>query len=103
VKGYAQWFGVDLLSALAELKLCGVGFTPETENRITMSYHQRIENKRSQKQLGSSKAIDTPASDENFAVVIGYTSNGVSYGLTYEELEMCENSQNNKDVDADQQ
>lgn len=100
VKGYAKWFGVDLLCALAELKLCGIGFTLDTENQIVMSYRHRIENKRSQKQLRSSKASDTPGDDENLAVIIGYTSNGASYGLTYKELETCENLLGNKDLDA---
>lgn len=85
VKGYARWFGVDWLCALKELKLAGVPFTPEAEERINNSYRQRIEHKKRLKQLRSSKQVTLSESDENFAFIVGYTSNGVPYGLTHEE------------------
>lgn len=89
VKGYSKWFGVDTLCALTELKLCGVSFTAESEQQIIRSYHKRIENKRKQKQLRDLKlkGRDMVESDENFAYIIGYTSNGIPFGLTHDELE----------------
>lgn len=89
VKGYARWFGVDTLCALKELKLIGVSFTAESEQQVIRSYQQRIEHKRKQKQLRALK-LNGPElieSDENFAFIAGYTSNGVPYGITYDEWE----------------
>lgn len=89
VKGYSRWFGVDTPCALTELKLCGVSFTAESEQTIIRSYQRRIENKRKQKELRDLKlkGRDMVESDENFAYIIGYTSNGTPFGLTHEELE----------------
>jgi len=89
VKGYAKGFGVDWLCALTELKLSGISFAPESEQKIIKSYHQRIEFKRKQKQLRDLKLNESELfeSDENFAFIIGRTSNGVPFGLTHEEWE----------------
>ena len=38
IKGYAKWFGVDWLCALTELKLSGISFAPESEQKI-IEYH----------------------------------------------------------------
>ena len=89
VKGYAKWFGVDWLCALTELKLSGISFAPESEQKIISSYNQRIEFKRKQKQLSDLKLKESELweSDENFAIIIGRTSNGVPFGVTHEEWE----------------
>jgi len=44
---------------------------------------------RQSKQEKKKKAVHSPEweSDENFAVIIGYTSGGFPYGITHEEME----------------
>jgi hypothetical protein len=85
VKGYAKWFGVDWLCALHELKLAGVSFIGEQEQRIVKAYQHRIEDKARRKRNALSNEVPPYESDGNFAFIAGYTSNGVPYGVPYKE------------------
>jgi hypothetical protein len=87
VKGYAKWFGVDWLTALRELKLTGVQFTEEAEQRVIRGYQHRIPDKRKRKQRSVPNEFPLYDSDERFAFIAGYTSKGVPFGMTHEELE----------------
>lgn len=86
MRGYSKWFGVDMLCAVNELKLSGVSFASESEQEIIRSFHQKIENKRKQKQLKDLKingpTLELLDSDENFAFIVGRASNGAPYGVT---------------------
>jgi len=85
VKAYAKWFGVDWLCALRELKLMGIAFSEEAEQRIISSYQQRIEQKRAFKQRSSPNDRLEDESDNYFLFIVGYTSNGFPYGVSAEE------------------
>jgi hypothetical protein len=87
VKGYARWFGVDWLCALAELKLAGVAFTTEGEKKVVAAYNQRLAIRRSQRQRRALADKEIFESDGHFALIIGYTAGGAPYGVTHDECE----------------
>ena len=93
VSGYAKWFGVDKICAINELKLIGVVIPEMLENQIVKSHQVLIEQRRQKK--AERKFVETIhlaiESDENFSYIVGYTSNGAPFGLTYEEFESIEN------------
>ena len=104
VKGYAKWFGVDILCAMRELKFSGVSFAPEYEQQILRPNSQRIEKKRRKKGLRALKLKEFNKSelwesDENFAFIIGYTSGGAPFGVTHDEWESkdCPDNYSNDD------
>ena len=88
ISGYAKWFGVDKICAIKELKLIGVVIPEMLENQIVKSHQVLIEKRRLKKEERKiSETIDLAIeSDENFAYIVGYTSNGAPFGLTYEEF-----------------
>lgn len=94
VKGYSKWFGVDWLCALHELKIAGVFFTQEAEQRIVRAYEQRFEDKARRKRNSLPNETPQYESDENFAFIAGYTSNGFSHGVPHK-------SEPNEDTDSD--
>lgn len=81
VKGYAKWLGVNWLCALHELKLAGISFSEEYEQRIARAYQHRMENKSLRKQRLLLNEFPQYESDEHFAFIVGYTSNGFPYGV----------------------
>lgn len=90
IKAYAKWFGVDWICALSELKLVGVLISDEAEQKIVSGYSQRIQQRKSRKELRAAKLAATNRIDEEaiafgFDIVIGYTSGGLPYGIKSEE------------------
>jgi len=89
VKGYSKKFAVDKLCAVMELRMSGVEIPEAYENQLRQSMEARIKHKCSmekkwQEPLNASCEFE---SDENFAIIIGYTSGGYPYGVTHEEME----------------
>ena len=93
VKGYSKKYSVDKLCAVKELRMIGVEISDEYEKQLINS----MEALRQQRLLIKKKRDDKLnelsgfESDDNFAVIIGYTSGGYPYGLTYEEMEQISN------------
>jgi len=88
VRGYRRWFRVNRLCALLELKTCGL---PISDERIeaALKEEERLATQRAeQKEL---RALELrPDQDENFACIIGYTSGGAPYGLTWDEWDQTQ-------------
>ncbi len=87
MRGYAKWFGVDLLCAVKELSLLGVALDPAcvTQQKATFASRRRRQAKQSAIELQSSGyGIE---SDENFAFIAGRTAGGFAYGVTWDEFE----------------
>jgi predicted membrane metal-binding protein len=88
VYGYSKKYGVDKLCAVKELRMIGVEISEEYEKQLINSMEalrqQRLsfKNKRDEK-LNNLCGFD---SDENFAMILGYTSGGFPYGVTHEEI-----------------
>jgi hypothetical protein len=84
VKGYRKWYGVDTVCAILELRRLGVDISEtrllEAKSTEDTTAQRRLEQRR--------HAADAPScreSDESF--IAGYTSNGVPYGVPYDEPE----------------
>jgi hypothetical protein len=84
VRGYARWFGVDLLCAAKELQLLGV--------HIDADYLKRLQATVSNRRRKPPKSVDDVAhdlgdSDEHFSFIAGYTSGGMPYGVPWPDDE----------------
>lgn len=89
IKSYGKWFAVDPLCALIELPMLGVRIPEEREKQIEASINARAaERKRRVKSAAETAFKELYAdSDDTFAYIVGYTSGGVPFGTTWEELE----------------
>lgn len=89
VKGYSKKYSVDKLCAVKELRMIGVEISEEYERQLINSMEalkqQRLSFKK--KREDELNALGEFESDENFAMIIGYTSGGFPYGVTHEEME----------------
>ncbi len=89
-RGYARWFGVDLVAAVKELQLLGVELDPCCLAAIPTPPQRR-----------RGKHIEPVADkvhegygdewDENFAFIAGFTSGGAPFGVTWDEASETEN------------
>jgi ribosomal protein L34E len=89
VKGYAKQYGVDKLCAVNELRILGVEIPEAYETQLrrlaeSLKQHRLSMKKKHEDEL---HAISDFESDANFAMIMGYTSGGIPYGLTHEEME----------------
>jgi hypothetical protein len=93
VKAYAKRDHVDLVCAIKELRMLGVTVTEEYEAAVMRSAADRIAQKRKKQEallveMNAGRGIER---DENFAFIIGHTSNGAPYGIRWDELTEEEN------------
>jgi len=92
IKGYANWYATDWICAMVELRMNGVEISEE-EIKIRKSVESRLLNRklrkerREQKRQTHSNALIDPFSNDQFAYIAGYTSNGVPFGITHEEMD----------------
>ena len=93
VKGYSKKYSVDKLCAVRKLRMIGVDISEEYEKQLINSIkalrRQRLSFKK--KREDELNALYGFESDENFAMIIGYTSGGFPYGVTYAEMEHINN------------
>ena len=88
IKGYAKHFGVDKLCAIKELELSGVIILEEYKKQVINSHTRLVEERRKKKEKKKESKTENFSvfdSDENFAFIMGYTSGGAAYGITWEE------------------
>ena len=89
VKGYSKKYSVDKLCAVKELRMIGVEISEEYVKQLIDSMEalrqQRLSFKK--KREDELNTLCDFESDENFAMIIGYTSGGFPYGVTHEEIE----------------
>ena len=90
VRGYAKHYGVNLLCAAKELQLLGVEVDPEYVRRLQATVEAKAEamRKRKEKEPWARELEELAAADwdDDFAYIAGYTSSGVPYGVTWEEM-----------------
>jgi len=85
VRGYRRWYGLDALTAVIDLRRLGVSGLEKREAQIRKEIDLRAKanaarkNKREQEELPYE-------SNETFSYIAGYTSNGVPYGVLWEEM-----------------
>lgn len=88
VRGYRRWFGVDKVCALLELKMCGL---PISDEGIAAARKDQERLSIERQEQGNLRALQSGIDqDDNFACIIGYTSGGAPYGLTWEKLDRIE-------------
>ena len=88
IRGYAKWYGVDLLCAIKELRMNGVTVDEEYEIKVKKSIEAETLAKRINEENRKEKLTDIQDeySDSRFAFIAGYTSGGAPYGITHEEM-----------------
>jgi len=88
VKGYAKWFAVDLLSAVAELRMLGVEISEEREKQLRGTIEARAAERARCREAAAQAELETLYADcdDTFAYIAGYTSGGAPYGVTWEEI-----------------
>jgi hypothetical protein len=86
VKGYSNWFGVDLLCAIAELRMAGKIISVDYEDLIKKSHHDKINQRKLNIENPEFKQEQIIEWDDDFEFIAGYTSNGVPYGIKRDEL-----------------
>ena len=84
---YRKWYGVDWPCAIQELTQLGVVFDPEWVAQLTRSLESARRARAAQRAAttGQSDAEFPADSDERFAYIAGYTSNGLPFGVTWAE------------------
>lgn len=87
MQGYRKWFGVSLPCAIREVELLGHEIDPAYKEKIMRleEAKQRATEERKRKKEREEFDRKFPDSDENYYFIAGYTSNGVPYGITWEE------------------
>ena len=95
VKGYSKKYSVDILCAVKELRMIGVEISEEYHNQLIHSMEALRQQRLSFKMKREEKLNDLCGfdSDENFAMILGYTSGGFPYGVTHEEMEEINNEE----------
>ena len=86
VRGYTKRYKVDLLCAIAELRMLGVEISETYEQAVRQTVERNIEAKRLKKEQKAEEDYLSEFIDDGFAFVVGYTSGGAPYGLTHEEM-----------------
>jgi hypothetical protein len=89
VKAYSKKYAVDKLCAIKELRILGVDVSEAYENQLQQSLesHKRQRQTSKEKREHELNAAVEFENDENFAMILGYTSGGSPYGLTHEDME----------------
>ena len=89
VRGYRKWFGVDLLCAIAELRLLGVTVNHDDESQVrrTVDGLAASRQRKKLKRAGVDSQESTADCDGTFAYIAGYTTGGMPFGVTWEELD----------------
>lgn len=88
VRGYRRHFSVDLECAVRELQMLDVKLDPAHVEQIRVTVGAKAEHRRKEKEKKAAQDADPSGdSDASFASIAGYTSGGVPYGVTWEEME----------------
>ena len=85
---YSKWYGVDLICSIKELRMNGVEVNEEYEKKVKALIEAKKQARQLNKENRKSKeqGRQDEFSDERFAFIAGYTSNGVPFGITHEEM-----------------
>ena len=93
IKGYGNWYGVDLVTAIVELRILGVPIDNAREAEIRASIESRAEARKRRCEVLAQKEFDEfySYSDDTFAYIAGYTAGGAPYmGRAWREAAMVD-------------
>jgi hypothetical protein len=105
VRGYRKWFGVDLLCAITELRLLGVAVDRNYEAQVRRTVDESATHRTAKKRRRAGTDPEALATDcaETFAYIAGYTSGGMPFGITWEELDQKAPSEQRQTLPAARQ
>lgn len=88
VKAYRKHFKVDRMTAYNELKKLGYEFSDDEVQRVMKAEedHQRALARRREEKRQRELERLYENSDDTFFYIVGYTSGGAPYGVTWEEM-----------------
>jgi hypothetical protein len=92
VKDYRKRYGVDFECAFTELEMLGVPIAPDYQERVLQSVAAQaaaVRRKKAERRAEQERQLGME-SDDHFAFIVGYTSGGAPYGLTWAEWEALE-------------
>ncbi len=85
VKAYRKRYGIDFECVFTELEMLGVPIDPDYKEHVLQSVAAQ-RRKKAERKAEQERLLDIE-SDDRFAFIVGYTSGGAPYGLTWEEWE----------------
>jgi hypothetical protein len=89
IRGYCNHFAVDITCAAIELETLGYSVDHEYGKQVKLS--QEVQNRalmiRRQLREQENQHMSYSDSDENFYYIAGYTSNGVPFGIRWDEVD----------------
>ncbi len=85
VRGYAKWYGVNLLTAIAELRMLGVDINENYVLQVRQAEVEKMKQKEARKRKEEELLNDLIESYEYHYYDVGYSSEGVSYTLPDDE------------------
>ena len=94
-RGYRKRYGVDWPTALRELEMLGVEVDPAYREQVLRTVQEQAE-ARKRKRLEKAAELESALGieqDDYFAYIIGYTSGGAPYGITWEEWEALDDAE----------
>ncbi|WP_078811084.1 hypothetical protein [Selenihalanaerobacter shriftii] len=104
VRGYKKWFGVDFICAIKELEMLGHEINEKYKKQILKQEEAKRKAAKERKRSKKEELIDDPSwQNAKFYFIAGYTSNGVPYGITWEEYEEKYSETNQDDTSDDSQ
>ena len=86
VRAYRDKFNVDTVCAVRELQEIGHQFEPGYVENLLRAEAVRIEQRRKKKEGNRQTEEHNEWQDDRFYFIAGYTSGGVPYGVTWEEM-----------------
>ena len=87
VRGYQNYFAVDQVCALLELRMLGRSIDDEKIDNARQNEQVKAEARKKKRQSEIEPFDRYPDSDEHHYFVAGYTTGGFAYGITWEEAE----------------
>lgn len=87
VHAYAKKYRIGLSYAITELKMLGVAISAAYEEVFQKNMAAQVEQKRKQKEAKVNAHLAGIEQDHYFAYIVGYTSGGAAYGITWDELD----------------
>ena len=84
VRGYANWYAVDALCAITELRLLGIHIPEERWEQALKTQEEKATENRKRKEKREQEETDLfPDSDDTFEFIAGHTSGGAPYGIEW--------------------
>jgi len=86
VAAYSKKFRTDLPTAIAELRILGVEVSAAYEAAVLTTLAAIAAKRKEMKEAAANAHLGGVDQDDSFAFIVGYTSGGAPYGLSWDEL-----------------